>query len=95
MPAENRQAAAPRVDLYRPIHKALRAFMADTLVAVGSMDTNDDSEVEATLERARSLLELLTLHLEEENRFVHPAMEARRPGSASEAAHDHIEHERL
>ena len=29
--------AKPRFDLYRPIHKALRAFMGDTLVTVGKL----------------------------------------------------------
>jgi len=93
MPAPDTQATAPRFDIYQPIHKALRAFMGDTLVAVGRMDTNDDSEVAATLTQARSLLEVLALHLEDENRFVHTAMEARREGSASRTASDHIEHE--
>lgn len=36
----------PRVDLYVGIHKAMRALMADILVAVGKMDPADDSEVE-------------------------------------------------
>ena len=37
-------AAAPRVDMYSGIHKALRALMADTLLAVGRMDAEDDLE---------------------------------------------------
>ena len=85
--------AAQRFELYRPIHKALRAFMSDTLVAVGRMDTQDDGDVAVTLEQARSLLAVLTIHLDDENRFVHAAMEARRPGSAAHTAHDHVEHE--
>jgi hypothetical protein len=32
-------AQAPRMDLYAGIHKALRALMADTLLAVGRMDS--------------------------------------------------------
>src|SRR5512143_337819 len=95
MSAANTQAAtpAPRFNMYVPIHKALRAFMSDTLMAVGRMDTGDDNDVAVTLDQARSLHAALTMHLESENRFVHTAMEARRPGSASQTAHDHVEHE--
>jgi hypothetical protein len=93
MSAATTQTAAPRFDIYGPIHKALRAFMGDTLVSVGRMDTNDEREVSVVLEQARSLLELLTLHVEDENRFVHRAMEERRGGSATRTAHDHVEHE--
>jgi Hemerythrin HHE cation binding domain len=85
--------ANPRFEMYRPIHKALRAFMSDTLVAIGRMDPDDDSDVTIALEQARSLLAVLRVHLEDENRFVHPAMEARRPGSTDRTAHDHVEHE--
>lgn len=85
--------ATPRFPVYRPIHKALRAFMSDTLVAIGRMDPDDDNDVETALEQARSLLAMLRVHLEDENRFVHPAMEARRPGSTDKTAHDHVEHE--
>ena len=83
----------PRYELYRPIHKALRAFMCDTLSVVGRMDTNDEHDVSAALEQVRTLLSVLTIHLEDENRFVHAAMEARRPGSAAHTSRDHVEHE--
>ena len=83
----------PRYELYRPIHKALRAFMSDTLSVVGRMDTNDEHDVTAALAQVRSLLAVLAIHLEDENRFVHAAMEARRPGSAAHTSRDHVEHE--
>ena len=83
----------PRYELYRPIHKALRAFMSDTLSVVGRMDANDEHDVAAALEQVRSLLAMLTIHLEDENRFVHAAMDARRPGSAAHTSRDHVEHE--
>jgi hypothetical protein len=86
-------AAKPRYELYRPIHKALRAFMGDTLAVVGRMDTNDQHDVSAALAQTRSLIAVLTIHLEDENRFVHAAMEARRPGSAAHTSRDHVEHE--
>lgn len=86
-------AALSRFDLYRPIHKALRAFMSDTLVVVGGMDAADEHDVTVALDQARSLLATLAVHLKHENTLVHPAMEARRPGSAAQTAHDHLEHE--
>jgi hypothetical protein len=85
-------AATPRHDMYLPIHKALRAYMSETLVAVGRMDCDDDQDVAAALARLRELLEVCAGHLEHENRFVHSAMERRRPGSALRIADEHIEH---
>jgi hypothetical protein len=67
--------------------------MSDTLAVVGRMDTNDEHDVAAALEQTRSLVAVLTIHLQDENRFVHAAMEARRPGSAAHTARDHVEHE--
>lgn len=83
----------PRFDLYALIHKALRAAMTDTLTAVGRMDPLDDAETAATLARVRALLALARTHLEKENEFLHPALEARRPGSSAAVAHDHAHHE--
>lgn len=78
-----------RIDLYAPIHKALRNFMADTLTAVGRMDTDDAEERDATLAQLRSLLNLLEHHAQIEDDFVHVAMQTRRPGSASESGAEH------
>jgi len=85
--------AAQRIDLYTPIHKALRAFMSATLHAVGRMDAADDAEVAAALAQTRALLETCQGHLEKENGFVHPAMDARRPGWAARTAAEHVGHE--
>jgi hypothetical protein len=85
-------AAAPRVDLYQPIHKALRSFMGDTLVRLGALDTTDAGEVEATLGQAEALLALMASHAHHENDFLHPAIESRRPGATSRAAGEHVEH---
>lgn len=83
-----------RFDIYRLIHKGLRAFMADTLLAVGSMDPEDDADVAATLARVRDLMVFCRSHLEHENTFLHSAMEARRPGSAAATSADHEDHVR-
>ena len=86
-------AAAPRIDLYGPIHKAIRACMADTLLAVGRMDVADDLEFAQVTQRVLELLDFCSSHLHHENTIVHPAMEARRPGAAARIAGEHVEHE--
>lgn len=84
--------ASTRYDIYVNIHKAMRAFMTDTLAMVGRMDPDDGEDLAATLEQVRSLLRACLDHLDHENRFVHPAMEARRRGSSARIATDHAEH---
>ena len=73
----------PRFDIYAIIHKGLRAAMTDALLAAGRVDARDAREVTDTVARVDALLGFCQLHLEKENKFVHPAMEARRPGSAA------------
>src|SRR6478735_5905096 len=84
---------APRVDMYSGIHKALRALMADTLVAVGRMDSSDGLELAQTTQRVVELLEFCRAHLRHENAFVHTAIEARAAGASEVIAHEHEEHE--
>jgi len=85
--------SSPRHDLYAFIHKGLRAFMAHTLVRVGRLDPHDADDVAEAAEEVRALLDICDLHLHHENRFVHRAMEARRPGSSAEIADEHQDHE--
>lgn len=85
-------AAAPRMNLYSGIHKALRACMADALVSVGRMDVDDKQALARTTAQVAELLAFCASHLQHENDFVHTAMEARAPASSSAAAHDHEEH---
>ncbi len=94
---EIRQVAAaqdPRIDMYAGIHKALRALMADTLLAVGRMDSEDALELAQVTQRVVELLDFCRSHLRHENQFVHPAIEARAPGASAAIAHEHDEHER-
>lgn len=87
-------AAAPRYDLYLGIHKALRAYMGDSLALLGRSDWSDAADREAALTRLRELLQVCTVHLEDENRFVHPALEACTPGAAARIAAEHQHHQR-
>jgi len=86
------QPAAPRFDMYGPIHKALRSFMCDTLLRAGRLDVNDAAEFDATLNQVDALLAFCLDHIERENAFVHAAIEARRPAGAQRTTDDHVEH---
>jgi hypothetical protein len=81
-----------RFDMYAFIHKALRAMMAEAVVAIGRLDVNDAEESAQTLAQLRTLLAACTSHLEHENEFVHPAIEARVPGASAPTAEDHVHH---
>jgi len=81
-----------RLDLYREVHKGLRACMAHTLPEVGSLDTADEEDTRRVLGQVRELLELCRVHLMLEDTFLHPAMQARTPGSAATTLDDHAHH---
>lgn len=85
-------AEAPRFDMYSGIHKALRALMADSLLALGRMDSNDAADVAQCAERVRGLLAICAGHVRHENDFVHAAIEARAPGASAAIAHEHEDH---
>ena len=89
---DNAAHAAPRLDLYAPIHKALRSFMCDTLCRVGRIDGNDAEELQQTLAQCDQLLALCEGHVHHENDFVHPAIDARQPAGSTRIAHQHEEH---
>jgi hypothetical protein len=85
-------AVQPRLDLYSGIHKALRAFMADTLLTLGRVDVDEGPALAAATQQVIDLMDLCVAHLRHENEFVHIAIEARAPGASSAIAHDHAEH---
>ena len=85
--------AAPRLDIYAGIHKALRACMADALLSTGRMDPDDESDVAQTSQRVLALLDFCAAHLQHENEFIHTAIEARAPGGSAAVTHEHQEHE--
>lgn len=85
--------ATPRMDIYAFIHKALRAFMSDTLTGLGRADVSDDADLNQACARVQQLLDFCRSHLQHENEFLHPAMERHAPGSATAVAHEHAGHE--
>ncbi len=90
---QTRNAGAPaRYDPYLVVHKGLRALMTDTLQRVGRMDPWDDEDTAQVLAQLRELVSLAQSHLHHEDLFVHPAMEARAPGSTRSAEAGHQSH---
>lgn len=81
-----------RFNFYAGIHKALRAFMADTLLTVGRTDPTDDAELARTVAQVTELMELCASHVAHENNFAHPALEARCPGVSATVAEEHVGH---
>ncbi|HJV75429.1 MAG TPA: hemerythrin domain-containing protein [Noviherbaspirillum sp.] len=81
-----------RFNIYAIIHKAIRLFMTDTLVAVGNMDCNDAAKKAKVLDQVRELAATCRSHFLHENEFIHPVMEARRPGSTTQVAAEHGHH---
>ncbi len=89
-------AAAPssRHNIYSVIHKALRAFMTDTLLKIGRMDVTDAAERAEAIAQLHRLLAMCSSHLHHENEFIHAAIEAARPRGAARTTEDHRHHER-
>lgn len=83
----------PRINMYTGIHKALRNFMSDTQGRLSRTDAADNEDLHGALAQVRELLGLMRKHLQHEHDFVHPAMHARRPGSAQVAEGDHDHHD--
>lgn len=82
----------PRLDLYAHIHKALRLFMSDTLLLLSRLDVDDPLDLCAGLAQLDALLDAAHHHVQRENEFVHPAIEARRAGASAAIEAEHDEH---
>lgn len=82
----------PRFDIYALIHKALRLFMTDTLRRLSRLDLGDAQDLAAGLDQLDALLDAASRHLQHENDFIHPAIEARSSGLSHRIAAEHREH---
>jgi hypothetical protein len=85
-------AGIERFNIYTQIHKGLRACMCEVLVRVGRVDPTDRVEVEDIATRVRGLIDFARDHLLHEEELIHPALEARRPGSSRESHSEHGQH---
>lgn len=87
--------SSPRFDLYGPVHKGLRAFLADTLLRIGSLDVEDPVQLNDTCNQTLELLDILRGHVDHEDEHIHPLLERCRAGSAVQAEDEHVEHRRM
>lgn len=84
-----------RFDLYGPVHKGLRAFLADTVQRFGCVDVEDATELQEACAQALDLLELLRSHVDHEDEHIHPLLEGCRAGAAAQATAEHVEHRQM
>lgn len=82
-------ARPPAPGPVHPIHKALRAFLSDTLVRVGALDARHPKERADTCAQVLAMLEQMRRHLSHENAFIHEALERRSPALCTAIAREH------
>ncbi len=86
--------ANPRVELFAPLHKALRVLLADAARTLGSADFSDDADARTALAFVRERLAFLHEHAEHEDGVIIPALRERAPALAATMTDDHGHHER-
>lgn len=84
--------AAGRWDLYGPIHKGLRYGHMMMLQRIGTTDFAGDFL--PLLTDLKQHLKLVSLHLQDEEVVIHPALESRQTHGASEVEQQHRDHRR-
>jgi hypothetical protein len=77
-------------DLYKDIHKALRAELFGLTVAAGSTDPSDDATRHGLAERVAGAVRLLVDHAEHEDEHVQGSIERVLPRLAHRIADDHV-----
>jgi len=84
------QAIRPVVfDLYRDIHKGIRAELFALTASAGQVDASDRAAGTDLARHVRSVLELLVTHAEHEDVAIQPAIEAHLPQLAEQIERDH------
>lgn len=79
-------------DFYGPIHKGLRLAQTQMLVRLGACGGDDEAELAQLLADLVTLCHMGEHHLENEDKWVHTALEQRAPGSTARLADSHAHH---
>jgi len=77
------------LDLYKDIHKGIRADLFSVTGRAGSLDPTDAAGRAALAEAVRFSVDLLVSHAEHEDRVIQPVLEVERPDLAEVIAADH------
>lgn len=84
-----------RVNLYRSIHKAIRAMLAHLIDRSSRTAFSDHEEVAALRRDLLDILDLLSSHADVEDRFVHPLLASVAPAVLERLERSHDEQEYL
>jgi hemerythrin-like domain-containing protein len=77
------------LDLYRDIHKGIRAVLFDATGEAGRIDPTDRDARSAVAGKVAGLVDLLVSHAEHEDEHIQPALERELPALAARIAGDH------
>lgn len=80
-------------DFYARIHKGLRLAQSQMLSRLGACGGDDAEELKTLLSDLIGLMSIAEHHLENEDRWVHTALEARAPGSTIRLVQSHEHHQ--
>lgn len=76
-------------DLYRDVHKAIRAELFAVVGDAGRLDPSDDCGVAALADEVRTMVQFLVEHAQHEDGSIQPALELHAPNIAAQVADDH------
>lgn len=82
-------SALPMIDLYRDVHKGIRAELFGITLQAGTLDTSDRVARLAFADRVATLAALLEGHAHHEDDWIQPVIEIHLPAAASRIASDH------
>jgi iron-sulfur cluster repair protein YtfE (RIC family) len=80
----------PVVDLYRDVHKGIRAELFAVTSNAGRIDPGLDVDRLAIADHVQSLYEFLELHAHHEDRIIDPVLEVYDPALAEQITTDHV-----
>ena len=84
-----------RMEMYRPIHKAIRNILYTTALRLGTADFRDQGSTRESLDKLGETIAILQMHAGHEETFVHTALESRAPGITKSFEQNHEDDDRL